>query len=97
MIVKLYNKTVKDKTTGQPRLIAGLTCENRSIRFDYNGIDGLRVLGHKGELTERQQYIALTLKSIYNNNMAKFDMVNGAFDQQIARSAYAKLWDVFMV
>ena len=96
MLVKLYNKTISDETTGQPRLIAGLTCENRAIRFDYNDIDGMQVFGHGGKLSVYQQGIASALKSVYNNNIVLFGAVNHAFDQQIARSAYAKLWDVFM-
>ena len=74
----------------KPSGIAGLACESPKALYDYNEIDGARMFG------EGNPSILDVLKLVYENNKRQFYLANTNIDPQISRSAYARLWDLFM-
>jgi len=95
MKIKLNSRYIKDKATGIDKFVAGLHCETRTRIWDYNEIEGMQMFGKTPDVTDFDKAVADAIKGIYARNAKLFAKLNHAFDDQIARETFAKLYEVF--
>lgn len=95
MKIKLNSRYIKDSATGLDRFVAGLHCETRTRIWDYNEIEGMQMFGKTPEISDFDRQVADTIMAIYARNAKLFAKLNHAFDDQIARETFAKLYEIF--